>query len=244
MPRVFDEPVAEPRGAAGGRSITSSSAPNARAAASAPKRIPHFAKTKGRRRPAAAAPPRRPERVAPLTDAAIAAAPNRIERKWNWRRRPCGGPSGSRCRPRARESMDKEEERASPPPSSRRQRRALARARARIRRERVNAGHFLLIVQCRQEPYLNNGMVEVDPGFRSPTHNLSDTPLTDLSYQPLPLADESTCIKIVRTGQQSRQALEPLRSGHAPASALDRRSIRRRAPCRCPQSAGAGIAAC
>jgi len=30
------------------------------------------------RRPAAAAPPRRPERVAPLTDAAIAAAPNRI----------------------------------------------------------------------------------------------------------------------------------------------------------------------
>ena len=24
----------------------------------------------------------------------------------------CGGPSGSRCRPRARESMDKEEERA------------------------------------------------------------------------------------------------------------------------------------
>ena len=36
-----------------------------------------------RRRPAAAAPPRRPERVAPLTDAAIAAAPNRIERKWN-----------------------------------------------------------------------------------------------------------------------------------------------------------------
>ena len=65
-----------------------------------------------RRRPAAAAPPRRPERVAPLTDAAIAAAPNRIERKWNRRRRPCGGPSRSRCRPRARESSDKEEERA------------------------------------------------------------------------------------------------------------------------------------
>ena len=37
-----------------------------------------------------------------------------------------------------------------PPPSSRRQRRALARAR--IWRERVNAGHFLLIVQCRQAP--------------------------------------------------------------------------------------------
>ena len=65
-----------------------------------------------RRRPAAAAPPRRPERVAPLTDAAIAAAPNRIERKWNRRRRPCGGPSRSRCRPRARELSDKEEERA------------------------------------------------------------------------------------------------------------------------------------
>ena len=65
-----------------------------------------------RRRPAAAAPPRRPERVAPLTDAAIAAAPNRIERKWNRRRRPGGGPSRSRCRPRARESSDKEEERA------------------------------------------------------------------------------------------------------------------------------------
>jgi hypothetical protein len=39
--------------------------------------------------------------------------------KWNRRRRPAGGPSGSRCRPRsgrrgprARESMDKEEERA------------------------------------------------------------------------------------------------------------------------------------
>ena len=45
-------------------------------------------------------------------DAAIAAAPNRISLKWNRRRRPCGGPSGSRCRPRARESMDKEEERA------------------------------------------------------------------------------------------------------------------------------------
>ncbi len=73
----------------------------------------------GDRRPAAAAPPRRPERVAPPTDAAIAAAPNRIEQKWNRRRRPGGGPSGSRCRPRscrrgprARESMDKEEERA------------------------------------------------------------------------------------------------------------------------------------
>ena len=55
-----------------------------------------------------------PSGVAPLTDAAIAAAPNRIERKWNRRRRPGGGPNGSRCRPRARESMDKEEERAPP----------------------------------------------------------------------------------------------------------------------------------
>ena len=57
-----------------------------------------------------------PSGVAPLTDAAIAAAPNRIERKWNWRRRP-GRPSGSRCRPRARESMDKEEERAAALPA-------------------------------------------------------------------------------------------------------------------------------
>ena len=56
-----------------------------------------------------------PSGVVPPTDAAIAAAANRIERKWNRRRRPGGGPSGSRCRPRARESMDKEEERATPP---------------------------------------------------------------------------------------------------------------------------------
>ncbi len=58
----------------------------------------------------------RPERVAPLTDAAIAAAPNRISLKWNRRRRLGGGASGSRGRPRARESMDKEEEREVPKP--------------------------------------------------------------------------------------------------------------------------------
>jgi hypothetical protein len=47
----------------------------------------------------------------------------------------------------------------------------------------------------------------------------------------------------IRTGQQGRQALEPLPSGPAPASVLDRRSIPRRAPCRYPQSEDAGIAA-
>jgi acyl-CoA reductase-like NAD-dependent aldehyde dehydrogenase len=53
--RVFgDDPVARRR--RGGRSITSASAPIARAPASAPKRI--------RRRPAAAAPPSRPQQVA------------------------------------------------------------------------------------------------------------------------------------------------------------------------------------
>ena len=77
----------------------------------APRR-PHQPQPKLRWRPAAAAPPRRPEPVAPPTDAAIAAAPNRIERKWNRRRIAGGGRSRSRCRPRARESMDKEEERA------------------------------------------------------------------------------------------------------------------------------------
>jgi hypothetical protein len=52
-----------------------------------------------------------------------------------------------------------------------------------------------------------------------------------------------TCVKIVRTGRQGRQALEPLPSGPLPASGLDRRSKRRRATFRFPQSGGAGIAA-
>src|ERR1700690_37816 len=47
----------------------------------------------------------------------------------------------------------------------------------------------------------------------------------------------------IRTGQQGRQALEPLPSGPALASGLDRRSIPQQAPCRCPLSAGAGTAA-
>ena len=99
MPPVGDDPVARRRRAAAAAAAFATSA----RAPSSPR---------WRRRPAAAAPPRRPEPVAPLTDAAIAAAPNRISlKKWN-RRRPCGGPSRSRCRPRARESSDKEEERA------------------------------------------------------------------------------------------------------------------------------------
>jgi hypothetical protein len=72
--RVFgDDPVARRR--RGGRSITSSSAPIARAPSSAPKRIPHFAKTKGRRRPAATAPPSRPQQVA-LSTALMPARPS------------------------------------------------------------------------------------------------------------------------------------------------------------------------
>ena len=104
MPPVGDDPVPRSARPAAAPIISSSAAfaTSARAPSS----------PRWRRRPAAAAPPRRPEPVAPLTDAAIAAAPNRISLKWNRRRRPGGGPSGSRCRPRARESSDKEEERA------------------------------------------------------------------------------------------------------------------------------------
>ncbi len=101
-----------------------------------------------------------PERVAPLTDAAIAAAPNRISLEWNRRRRPGGGPSGSRCRPRARESSDKEEERACPQrsclnrgavahhPLARAASAAPSRARARrFGAIEVNAPPLLLIFQ-------------------------------------------------------------------------------------------------
>ncbi len=111
MPPVGDDPVPRSARPAAAPIISSSAAfaTSARAPSS----------PRWRRRPAAAAPPSRPERVAPLTDAAIAAAPNRISlKKWNRRRRPCGGPSGSGCRPRsgrrrprAREAMDKEAER-------------------------------------------------------------------------------------------------------------------------------------
>jgi hypothetical protein len=87
MPPVFDDPVAEPRGAAGGRtiiissvrrdhlSIAASAAPIA--PSFAPNRIPHSAKKKLRRRPAAAQRRPRRQRVALLTDVAGSARPSR-----------------------------------------------------------------------------------------------------------------------------------------------------------------------
>src|SRR5271157_5949734 len=71
MPPVGDDPAARRRRAAVAATSSAAIATSARAPSS----------PRWRRRPAAAAPPRRPERVAPLTDAAIAAAPNRISSK-------------------------------------------------------------------------------------------------------------------------------------------------------------------
>src|SRR5208282_2657448 len=102
----------------GGRSITSSSAPIARAPSSAPKRIPHFASKKQKTLPDV-------QRL-DLAYVSCAAGPARPDGELKRRsdggqqpqRRPVGA-SRSRCRPRscrrgprARESMDKEEERA------------------------------------------------------------------------------------------------------------------------------------
>ncbi len=71
MPPVGDDPVARRRRAAAAATSSAAAFATSARAPSSPR---------WRRRPAAAAPPRRPEPVAPLTDAAIAAAPNRIER--------------------------------------------------------------------------------------------------------------------------------------------------------------------
>ena len=77
MPRVWDDPVARRR--RGDHTIIIGIHPEPPLHRS-PQKSEYLEKEIGE------APPRRPERVAPLTDAAIAAAPNRIERKWNRRR--------------------------------------------------------------------------------------------------------------------------------------------------------------
>src|SRR5208282_3653234 len=69
MPPLGDDPVARRRRAAVAATSSAAAFATSARAPSSPR---------WRRRPAAAAPPRRPQRVAPLTDAAIAAAPNRI----------------------------------------------------------------------------------------------------------------------------------------------------------------------
>jgi len=88
MPRVGDDPYLK-------RAEVARAADRTNAAAAATSSFvrpePHSTKTKLRRRPAAAAPPRRPERVAPLTDRAHVGAAL------------------------ARAAMDKEEERDSSP---------------------------------------------------------------------------------------------------------------------------------
>ena len=69
--------------------------------------------------------------------APAAARPSRARAR-NWRHKGKRAPSTQLFEPGCCRT---------PPPSSRRQRRALARARARIRRERVNAGPLRLIFQ-------------------------------------------------------------------------------------------------
>ena len=112
MPPVGDDPVARRRRAAAAATSSAAAFATSARAPSSPR---------WRRRPAAAAPPRRPEPVAPLTDAAIAAAPNRISEKWNRRRRPVAAPAG----------------------------RAVDLARASHRIKRRNAPPKPLVFQCR-----------------------------------------------------------------------------------------------